>query len=135
MICWDLDVNFVATVFDPNIPLWYRRKWVYGGLAEGIPVKHSSYVLQKFKINVRLRLLLIVSGDIHVSAALELHRRVICLAMDGDLSTVRLRLVLLKSGQSALREEAVEEMKDLSTDETALVSVDSDARIWVELAI
>uniref|UniRef100_A0A0D3CRP8 Uncharacterized protein n=1 Tax=Brassica oleracea var. oleracea TaxID=109376 RepID=A0A0D3CRP8_BRAOL len=49
-----------------------------------------------------------------------------------QLFVAEVRLVLPKSGQSALREEAVEEMKDLSTDETALVSVDSDARIWVE---
>ncbi|KAF3559211.1 hypothetical protein F2Q69_00012790 [Brassica cretica] len=71
----------------------------------------------------------------------ELHRRIRCLAMDGDLSTVRLSpsvvirysfeldfqfhrfevnqhpiaefmLVLLKSGQSASPEETVEEMKD-----------------------
>ena len=70
----------------------------------------------------------------------ELHRRVRCLATDGDFSTVRLSLsfdtryifelsfqchrfevnlhpvaevmhVLLKSGQSASREEAIEEMK------------------------
>ena len=73
--------------------------------------------------------------------SVELHRRVRCLAMDGDLPTVRLissfdtrysfelafqchrfevnqhpvvevMPVLLKSGQSASREEAVEEMKD-----------------------
>ena len=71
----------------------------------------------------------------------ELHRRARCLAMDGDLPTIRLSPsfdtrysfglafqfhwfevnqlsvadvipVLLKSGQSASREEAVEEMKD-----------------------
>ncbi|KAF3546866.1 hypothetical protein DY000_02007993 [Brassica cretica] len=46
--------------------------------------------------------------------------------------------VLLKSGQSAWQEEAVEEMKDcrgdegLSIDNTALVSIDIDASIWAE---
>ncbi|WZZ71734.1 hypothetical protein YC2023_083104 [Brassica napus] len=39
-------------------------------------------------------------------------KRVGCLAMDGGLPTVRLSTFLLKSGQSASREEAVEEMKD-----------------------
>ncbi|KAF2618692.1 hypothetical protein F2Q68_00039238 [Brassica cretica] len=84
------------------------------------------------------------NGDFGVSWRLlsaELHKRVRCLATDGDLSTVRLSPyfdtryifelafqlhrfevnqhpitevipVLLKSGQSASREEAVEEMKD-----------------------
>ncbi|KAF3515038.1 hypothetical protein F2Q69_00004737 [Brassica cretica] len=50
----------------------------------------------------------------------ELHRRVRCLAMDEDLTTfeanqhpvAEVMPVLLKSGQSASREEAVEEMKD-----------------------
>ncbi|KAF2537317.1 hypothetical protein F2Q68_00021161 [Brassica cretica] len=48
----------------------------------------------------------------------ELHRRVRCLAMDGDLLTVNqhpvadVMPVLLKSGQSASREEVVEEMKN-----------------------
>ncbi|KAF3577176.1 hypothetical protein DY000_02032835 [Brassica cretica] len=63
----------------------------------------------------------------------ELHRRVRCLAMDGDLTTVRFSFelafqchrfgvnqhpvaevmpVLMKNGQSASQEEAVEEMKD-----------------------
>ena len=71
----------------------------------------------------------------------ELHRRVTCLAMDGDLTTVILSLyckrgyifevsfqcrrfevnqhpvaevmpILLNRGQFAMREEAVEEMKD-----------------------
>ncbi|KAF3587014.1 hypothetical protein F2Q69_00027218 [Brassica cretica] len=45
----------------------------------------------------------------------ELHRRIRCLAMDGDLSNhpvAEVIPVLLKSGQSALREKAVEEMKD-----------------------
>ncbi|WZZ70338.1 hypothetical protein YC2023_081708 [Brassica napus] len=83
----------------------------------------------------------------------EQQRRIRCLAMDGDLSTVILSpyfgtryrselafqchrfevnqhhvadvmLVLLKSGQSTTREEAVEEMKDCRRDETALVSID-----------
>ncbi|KAF2562386.1 hypothetical protein F2Q70_00017051 [Brassica cretica] len=76
-----------------------------------------------------------------LKAITELHRRVICLAMDGDFPTVRLRPsfdtrfsielafqchrfevnqlpvadvmpLLLKSSQSASREEAIEEMKD-----------------------
>ena len=86
------------------------------------------YVLEKY-------------GDFGAFWSAELHKRVRCLAMDGDLYTVRLSPyfdtrysfelyfqchrfevnqhhvvevmpVLLKSGQSASREEAVEEMKD-----------------------
>ncbi|KAF2535146.1 hypothetical protein F2Q70_00004515 [Brassica cretica] len=58
------------------------------------------------------------SGDFGVFWSLlsaELHRRVRCMAMDGDLPTRHIAEVipiLLKSGQSASREEAVEEMKD-----------------------
>ena len=86
------------------------------------------YVLEKY-------------DDFRAFWGVELYRRVRCLAMDGDLPTVRLSSsyytryifklafqfhrfevnqhpvaevmpVLLKSGQSASREEAVEEMKD-----------------------
>ncbi|KAF3493667.1 hypothetical protein DY000_02052827 [Brassica cretica] len=49
------------------------------------------------------------------SQMLELHRRVRCLAMDGDLSTnpiAEVIPVLPKSGQSASREEDVEEIKN-----------------------
>ncbi|KAF3553128.1 hypothetical protein F2Q69_00013052 [Brassica cretica] len=45
----------------------------------------------------------------------ELHRRVRFLAMDGELTThpvAKVMHVSLKSGQSALQEEGVEEMKD-----------------------
>ncbi|KAF3522332.1 hypothetical protein F2Q69_00047511 [Brassica cretica] len=40
--------------------------------------------------------------------------------------------VLLKSGQSASREEAVEEMKECRSMKQHWVSVDNDARIWAE---
>ncbi|KAF2531882.1 hypothetical protein F2Q70_00031793 [Brassica cretica] len=83
--------------------------------------------------------------------------------MDGDLTTIRLSPsldtrysfylffechrfevnqhhvsevmpVLLKSGQSASREKAVEEMQDLlSIDETALVSIDGSLTSWEEI--
>ncbi|KAF3560533.1 hypothetical protein DY000_02015754 [Brassica cretica] len=58
------------------------------------------------------------SGDFGVFWSLlraELNRRVRCLAMDGDFSThliAEVMPILLKSSQSASREEAVEEMKD-----------------------
>ncbi|KAF3589847.1 hypothetical protein F2Q69_00029531 [Brassica cretica] len=93
--------------------------------------RHSSrfrYVLEKY-------------GDFGAFWGEELHRRVRCLAMDGDLTThpvAEVMPILLTSGQSASREETVEEMKDcrgdegLSIDETALVLIDGDARIWAE---
>ncbi|KAF2606658.1 hypothetical protein F2Q68_00043999 [Brassica cretica] len=40
--------------------------------------------------------------------------------------------VLLKSGQSASREEAVEEMKECRSMKQHWVLVDNDARIWAE---
>ncbi|KAF2547476.1 hypothetical protein F2Q70_00021935 [Brassica cretica] len=60
------------------------------------------YVLEKY-------------GDFGAFWGEELHRRVRCLAMDGDLTThpvAEVMPILLKSGQSASREETVEEMKD-----------------------
>ncbi|KAF3498098.1 hypothetical protein DY000_02053265 [Brassica cretica] len=58
------------------------------------------------------------SGDFGVFWSLlsaKLHRHVRCLAMDGDLPSHPVgedMHVLLKSGQSASREEAIEDMKD-----------------------
>ena len=98
-------------------------------------------------------------GDFQSLLSAELNRRVRCLDMDGDLPMVRLgpyfdktqsfelyfqchrfevnltvryevKLVFLKSGQSASREEAVEETDGTSIDDTALVSINSDARTW-----
>ena len=99
------------------------------------------YYIESIQSIYRFRYVLEKYGDFGTFCGAELHRRIICLAMDGDLSTVRLRssfdtsyifelafqchqvevnqhLVaevmpgLLKSGQSASREEVVEEMKD-----------------------
>ena len=104
-------------------------------------LRYNYYILESFKSIYRFMYVLEKYGDFGVFWGAELHRRVRCLAMDGDIPTVILSPsfdtrysfelafqcrrfeinlhpvsnvmhVLLKIGQSASREEAVEERKN-----------------------
>ncbi|KAF3515844.1 hypothetical protein DY000_02061581 [Brassica cretica] len=78
------------------------------------------------------------TGDFGVFWSLlsaKLHKRVRCLAMDGEFTThpvADVMPVLLNSGQSTSRDEAVDGTNGMPIDGAPLPSIDGDARMRTE---